>query len=215
MTTDSRHQEIDELLPWYANGTLEGDERLRVERHLAVCEPCRNEMALLRDLGATAAALVQATPPVPDTLGQVHARIDAWERSRQPPLAARIRARFQGLFTVSRMPRLVLLGQSALIVALAVALVLSRAQGPELTTLSGGERGAGPRLTVIFEPAASEESIRQVLQTVDGTIVAGPSAAGVYTVAIGSAAAESPAVDAAITSLREHPSVIRFVEREP
>jgi anti-sigma factor RsiW len=216
MTTDARHQEIDELLPWFANGTLEDEERARVERHLIACETCRRELALLRDVGETAAEAVRAAPPVPDALGRTLARIDEWEANRQPSPWARVRAMLDSLFGVSPMPRLVFVAQSALIVVLGTMLVMSRTQEPTFTTASGGGSAeGGVRLTVIFEPAATEASIRQALQAVEATVVSGPSAAGVYVVSLPTEDAESPAVERAIGSLRTNVSVVRFVEREP
>ena len=38
----SEKHEIAQLIPWYANGSLEASERERVERHLAECDPCRD-----------------------------------------------------------------------------------------------------------------------------------------------------------------------------
>ncbi|MBE3599754.1 MAG: zf-HC2 domain-containing protein [Limnochordaceae bacterium] len=35
---------VDQWLPWYVNGTLGSRLRLRVERHLARCECCRQEL---------------------------------------------------------------------------------------------------------------------------------------------------------------------------
>ncbi len=215
MTADV-HRAVDELLPWYANGTLEGEERARVERHLAECDVCRQEMAFLRDMGDAASEIVAATPAVPDALGKTLARIDEWEDTRQPSLAARIRAFAAGVFDVPRMPRLVLVTQSALILALGAMLVLSRLQGPAFSTLSGGNTtSTAPRLTVVFEATATEQAIRQALGQVGGTIVSGPSAAGVYIVAVPKAGDDVRAVDAAIAALRENRSVIRFVELEP
>jgi predicted anti-sigma-YlaC factor YlaD len=210
------HDAVDELLPWYANGTLEGEERDRVERHLAECEVCREEMALLRNVDHVRSEMVAATPIVPDALGKTLARIDEWEHTRRPSLAARVRAFAARVFDVPTVPRLVLVAQFALILVLGSGLVLSRLKEPTITTLSGGSgASAAPRLTVVFEATATEESIRQALQKVGGTLVSGPSAAGVYLVALPKAGDDAKAVDAAIAALRENRSVIRFVELEP
>ena len=40
---DPRHSEVADLLPWFANGTLDEDERARVERHLVDCIACKKE----------------------------------------------------------------------------------------------------------------------------------------------------------------------------
>ena len=215
MTADV-HSAVDQLLPWYANGTLEGEERARVERHLAECEVCRQEMAFLREMGDAASEIVAATPVVPDAFGKTLARIDEWEQTRQPSLAARVRAFVAGVFDVPRVPRLGLVAQSALILLLGAGLVLSRLQGPTFTTLSGGNSTSdAPRLTVVFEATATEQGIRQALGQVGGTLVSGPSAAGVYVVALPKAGDDARVVDAAIAALRENRSVIRFVELEP
>jgi predicted anti-sigma-YlaC factor YlaD len=215
MTTDV-HRTVDELLPWYANGTLEGEERARVERHLAECELCRDEMALLRGVSDAASAIVAETPSIPDALGKTLARIDEWEQTRRPSFAARVRAFAASVFEMPKVPRLVLATQSALILVLGTVLVLSRLQQPEFTTLSGGNGASNaPRLTVVFESSATEEAIRQALQQVGGTLVSGPSAAGVYVVALPKAGDDERAVDAAIAALRENRSVITFVELEP
>lgn len=215
MTADPLHREIDELLPWYANGTLDADEHARVERHLAECDACRRELTLLREIGDTASTIVRAAPPVPDALGQTFARIEEWERSRQPSLAARLRGLAGSLFDVPRLPRLVLAGQSALILVLGAALVLSRPDESAFTALSGDAGAPGTRLTVIFEPDATEESMRQALRAVDGALVSGPTANGTYVVSLRAADPGAPAVDAAIAALRRNSSVIRFVELEP
>lgn len=50
-----RHREIAELLPWYANGTLDPEERAHVERHLQRCAECRRELEELEGLKAVLA----------------------------------------------------------------------------------------------------------------------------------------------------------------
>jgi len=45
-----RCRRIRELLPWWVNGTLAGEERAEVERHLRRCRRCRAEVEELREL---------------------------------------------------------------------------------------------------------------------------------------------------------------------
>ena len=49
--TGNPHQDIEELLPWYANGTLTPAERLTVEQHLEQCPACRLELEQCRVFG--------------------------------------------------------------------------------------------------------------------------------------------------------------------
>jgi anti-sigma factor RsiW len=51
--TDCPNGEIRDLLPDLLHGRLGADDRARVEQHVATCETCSEELALLRDLRAT------------------------------------------------------------------------------------------------------------------------------------------------------------------
>ena len=44
------HQQIQLLLPWYVNHSLEQNERKQVENHLRSCILCRRELVVLRKL---------------------------------------------------------------------------------------------------------------------------------------------------------------------
>ncbi|HHQ42366.1 MAG TPA: zf-HC2 domain-containing protein, partial [Chromatiales bacterium] len=46
--TYEREEHPVELLPWLANGTLEGEERERVQRHVEGCARCRAELEFLQ-----------------------------------------------------------------------------------------------------------------------------------------------------------------------
>jgi len=57
----NKHPRAD--LPAYADGELTPSQSERVERHLADCAACREELADLRALSATLRSLPEATPP--------------------------------------------------------------------------------------------------------------------------------------------------------
>ena len=50
------HKVADVLLPWFVNGTLEGDELQFVQRHLNECLRCQDEVQWLRELHAACIA---------------------------------------------------------------------------------------------------------------------------------------------------------------
>ncbi len=76
--------EIAELLPFYANGTLDAAERTRVETELATCASCAEELHELQSLAATLRTRAELAPPPPASLlDGVLARLDA----TPPPLA--------------------------------------------------------------------------------------------------------------------------------
>ncbi len=57
--------EIAELLPFYANGTLDDADRARVEAELVTCAACANELAELRTLAAALRDRAAAAPALP------------------------------------------------------------------------------------------------------------------------------------------------------
>jgi hypothetical protein len=68
--------EIAELLPFYANGTLDAAERARVDAELATCPVCASELRELQALASTLKARADETPPLPEhVLDDVFARI--------------------------------------------------------------------------------------------------------------------------------------------
>ena len=74
--------EIAELLPFYANGTLDAAERARVEAELATCTDCARELDELQALATTLKARADATPPLPE-----HVLDDAFARISTPATA--------------------------------------------------------------------------------------------------------------------------------
>jgi acetolactate synthase regulatory subunit len=68
--------DIAELLPFYANGTLDAAESARVEAELATCATCASELRELNALAATLKARADAAPPLAEhVLDDVFARI--------------------------------------------------------------------------------------------------------------------------------------------
>jgi len=74
--------DIAELLPFYANGTLDAAERARVEAELATCTACASELRELTALAATLKARADAAPPLPE-----HVLDDAFARISTPATA--------------------------------------------------------------------------------------------------------------------------------
>jgi hypothetical protein len=74
--------DIAELLPFYANGTLDAAERARVEAELATCTTCASELRELNALAATLKARADAAPPLPE-----HVFDDAFARISTPATA--------------------------------------------------------------------------------------------------------------------------------
>jgi hypothetical protein len=160
-----------ELLPWYVNGTLAGEEHEQVRRELRSSLTCRLEyerLCRVRDLMQQDDAEHAATDRAFERL---MARI---ESSGARPGAAAAAVRW--------MP----LAQAAALLALAAGLAWwwgdqdpAPARGT-FETLTTSEPADAPQLRVVFAAGVPEETRRALLEAHGLTIAAPPTADGVY-----------------------------------
>jgi hypothetical protein len=208
---DPEHREGAELLPWLLNGTLEGLERERVERHVSQCVACRHELEAARALQA-AIASDERDPTVADSLARLRLRLEQ-ESGRGALRLGRMLARTWR--EAQPAARWALTAQFALIVALGSALaIVSVAERPGSAlyhTLGDAPPVASTRsaIAVVFNSERSEHEIRRLLLRLEARVADGPSPAGVYRVEV----AESHQ-QAALALLRADPSVV-FAEPTP
>ena len=208
----SIHRRVWELIPWVVNGRASGEERRLVEEHLAGCGDCREEhdfqarlrMAMSREPRAEVPADAGAAAA---SLQRLWQRIDGEE---QPAPAFRRRAGG----SLARGLLLAVLIEAIGIVALSAALWTrdSPQDGtPLYRTLSAPAEGAG-RATIraVLQPTLTLGELQALLERAQLQIVAGPSDAGVYSLAPLSAHTGAGA-QAALEQLRAHPGV-RFAE---
>jgi len=73
----AEHDAIIELLPWYANGTLEVDDHQRIAQHLPQCATCQQELEWLQVTQHSIADQPITIPPVTPGLNSVLERINA------------------------------------------------------------------------------------------------------------------------------------------
>jgi anti-sigma factor RsiW len=229
-TAPGQHEAVWELLPWYVNGTLQAPELNQVERHLAACGACREELTRCREL----ATAVQATrdvawSPTSEHFSRLLSRIDAAEagsrreavevassrevaevaRTEPGIWGGRLRAWLvrSGLW-LSGTPgplRWALITQGALIVLLVgvVAWQASLLSAPYQTLSRAGDQASLRQawIRVVFTDDITAGELRMLLGSVGGRIVDGPSPVGVYTVAV------SGGASAVLETVRAHPKV--------
>ena len=219
-TETGAHDEVQRLLPWYANGTLVGAELQEVERHLAICSQCRDEVERCRDeIAAVRSSAIDAPAPHPAGFARLTARIDEEEARRDRPRRW-LRALKRALVGSggSGTLRWALVAQMAVIAILAGLLLRS----PEMTVTTDpaapeaarfqtrsapAAEAASGRLRVVFTADSTTDAVRQLLLEIQAEVVAGPSPLGVYTLALRS---EEP-VAVVLEHLRAQP-VVRFAE---
>ncbi len=187
---NTEHEQVDELLPWFVNGTLPAAELDFINSHLESCGTCKEAVTHELELAQRFSAL--DTIPVPAFAG-------VRERLRKQPSR---RVRVQGW-----LPALAL-GASLLVVAVLVPTLTIRDMGEYrgLTVSPGDERHV---VQVVFAPETTERELRALLLDGDVTLIDGPSVRGVYRIAI------PVGTDAALyaSRLAVHPAV-RFAEAE-
>ncbi len=75
---ERQHRRIQELLPWYVNGTLTAEERQAVEAHATTCARCHGELTAAAEMARAIRETGEVAPsPHPVQLSRLFARIDA------------------------------------------------------------------------------------------------------------------------------------------
>jgi len=172
------HEQASELLPWLVNDSLAEDERDLVHEHATSCVICRRELHELENLCNSISNVSAATAiPAPD-MRRINARIDALiaNKNRGQILLAKMREFFGSPW------RIAFALQSALVILLGTALLWPQTEEPAFTTLTAPESlSEGQYIRVVFEPTLPASDLSTLLDTMNLTIVDGPSDRGVYT----------------------------------
>ena len=188
-----------ELLPWYVNGTLEGEERELVRSQVLASLTCRKELERLRRLQ--------------ELMKHDDAEAIATDRAFES-LMARIRA--SEAAPASPAGGIVQLAIAASLVTAATALAWwwvatpVTAPAPYETLATAQPAAAAAPLRVVFNPGVGEPERQAVFARHRLTAVAPPTAEGVYTLGFPDEA--DPA--AIVAALREDPR-IRLVTSPP
>ncbi len=218
MTRLNEH-EARELLPWYAANALEPGERAAVEEALEASPSLREELAQLRVLEETVADTAGEPRWNPALITRTLERVERHESERaaaaqRPGPVARLRQWLQeaawpgGWAGVPPLARAVMVAQLALLLAVGGAWLARPRSGPAGSYSTVGR--AEQTISIGFRPDVDEATLRGTLREIGGTIVDGPSALGLYTVAVPQ---QGPALDTLLEQLRARPDVIRYAER--
>ena len=165
------HDEAEELLPWYATGQLDADDRAHVERHLYACASCRRQLAVERRL---VEEFQSTSPQLESGWARIRARVDPPRPAQKPrPTAAEI-------WALLNRPAVAVLAVAQLVfVVIAGSLLLSLSR-PDYRALGSSPEPASANLIVIFESKATADDVRDSLVSAHASIVGGPTAAGAY-----------------------------------
>ena len=168
-------ERFEELLPWYANGSLGAEDRAWVDAYLERNPEARSELDWYRSLQG---CVRENAPTVPATIGLE--RVMRLIQGDRPTLAERIGA-FFGNFGMR--PSYAMAALALVIVQGGVILNLLgnvRENAEEIRALHAHRVEEGPMLKISFAPDAKEAEIRLLMVQVQGELAGGPGQLGDY-----------------------------------
>lgn len=184
-------QEIEELLPWHAAGTLSRRDAQRVEEALARDPELARRYALVRDeLGETIHLNESLGAPSARAMEKLFAGIDAEPVRRQAaPLNFGTRI---AEFFASLSPRTLAWSAGAAAVAIllqagllaGIMLNETKTSGYQTASAPTTDPGVGAFTLIRFAPQASSDDITRFLEANKLSIAAGPMAGGLYKVRV-------------------------------
>ena len=232
--SEAEHRVIAELIPWHVNGTLGAADRQKLDMHSLACAACRDEMlqerriwrALSTDSGieympAASFRRFQARLDDGDMESDRERAHDAHVLPLGPQASGFVRAARQRLVRRSGrrsrwMPWQRLAAASIAALAVALGLVSAdkwqRTAGRDLpsdyhTVTSPQPRAPNEVIRAVFSPITTLAELQAILAEARLQIIAGPTEAGVYSLA----ATSNRPVNSALALLRRHRTV-RFAE---
>ena len=218
-TADRRDEdELEMLLPWYLNGTLDAADAARVEAALATDPKLAHSLAVLAEEAEAVSAISQADMPPASMEARFLAQLarEAGEgapapRSHPSGMASRFGAWLAAAIGGMTPPRVALAAAAAALVIVVQAGVLvallAQPDGPRLA--SGDEdQPRGPTLIVQLNGAAPVGEVAAFLDEIGARIVDGPSG-GLFT--LGFSPGETRDIAELAQILRDRPAYIRLV----
>jgi hypothetical protein len=218
-----KRDDIEDLLPWHAAGTLTPREARRVQAAVDGDPELARRLALAREEQAETVLLNESLgAPSSHAMDKLFARIDA-EEERAP---RRVRSPVRlGTWIGDQLSRLSprALAWSAAAAALAIVLqaglllglLLSETSGPgSFQTASGGQvtdAGAGAFVLLGFAEGATATDITAFLEARNASIVEGPRAGGLYRVRVADKALPQQELERIVGEMRAQVPVVRFV----
>jgi anti-sigma factor RsiW len=183
---EAAHREAQDLLPWLANGRLDGAELQRVQAHLDTCATCRADLDTLytlQDVGDL---------PLPDldvdkAFARLLPQLDAVAPADAAPVVPGWRTRLAA--NDARWLRAAVALQFCAIVVLGALLVRPSGETQMAAQVAvpddayrvlGAEAGADSIVAVTFKPDTPEHELRRIVTASGAHIVSGPTVTGAW-----------------------------------
>ncbi|HXX07112.1 MAG TPA: hypothetical protein VEJ43_03460 [Pseudolabrys sp.] len=187
----SERQDIEQLLPWHAAGTLSRRDAQRVENALAQDPELARRYALVRDEFAETIHLNETLgAPSARAAEKLFAAIDA-EPARRPAVSLALGDRIAEFFA-RLSPRTLAWSASAAVFAIllqagliaGVLLQETKTTGYQTASAPTTDPGVGAFALIRFAPQASSDDVTKFLEANKLSIAAGPMSGGLYKVRV-------------------------------
>ena len=203
------------LIPWYANGRLGEQQRSDVDAHLRTCQSCRDELQAQQQICkamAGSSAEIEQLPTA--SLRRLMQTIDAHDAASR-----NISSRSERAFGITRLRQVITtdwsrsLAASLALLAVVVSGVVAVNHGGltsktppanYYTVTSPAPLVASEVIRAVFSPSITVAEMQTILNEAQLNIVAGPTPAGVYSLA----KTGTRSVNESLLHLRNHPQVL-------
>ncbi|CAM5762160.1 hypothetical protein [Bosea minatitlanensis] len=227
VASDPKRRELEELLPFYANGRIAAADRARIEAALAADADLAARLEIIRDdMAETVLLNERLGAPSPRVLDRLLAGIEA--QAQPAPLLTRATdglgkgfiGWLGGLLAAQAPRRLAYAGAcaAALIVLQGVAitgLALRDAGGGYRTASAPGSHATERYVLLSFAPEARAGEIAAFFKRFDASVVDGPRANGFFKVRVGDASLSDAQVDAIAARMKAESGIVSFVAAAP
>lgn len=189
MAMKDNEQEIDELLPWHAAGTLNSRDAKRVEDALARDPALARRYEMVREeMLETIGVNETLGAPSSRALDALFKKIDA-EPARKPARSLNLAGRFSE-FLASLTPRTLAFTAAAAVLALVLqagvitGVLLNENAPGGYQTASAPASASGSYAMIRFSPQATAADVTKFLEANKLSIASGPAPGGLYRVRV-------------------------------
>ena len=170
--SDTEHQALQDLLPWYASGALGEAEAERMQEHLRGCAVCRDDLAWQRKL-------LEMEGPLPAGLDPERALARLMPQLESPAASPALGQRLRAWLGAAGWQGWTMGAQFAAIAVLAAVQLLPRDEAPTYQALGRGPAST-PDMLVVFRREARLLDVQRILQANGAQIIGGPTVTGAY-----------------------------------
>lgn len=226
IASDPKRRELEELLPFYANGRISEADKQRVETALAADAELAARLEIIRDDMAETVLLNESLgAPSHRALEKLMAGIEGAPRTA--PLLARAKDSFGGGLLgwlggllAAQPPRRLAYASAAAVALIALQGVaitgLALREGASFQTASAPGAQASERYVLLsFSPEARAGDIASFFKRFDASVVDGPRANGFFKVRVGDASLSAAQVDAIAARMKSESAIVSFVAPAP